>query len=160
MADPNPSSFLEDPLSTITREERRNLLISCVITALVSHAGLLPTEISALGIKITSPEQSVFILVLAAVVFYFSFAFLIYGITDLFIWRRKYQDYLSEVQSYMESWTEEDQQAYDMDHLPKIAWLYRWAPRIAYIRIFFEYGLPVLFGLYAIYALLSKAIYS
>lgn len=159
MTDPNPSTFLEDPLSTISRAEHRNLLISCVVALLVSFAGLVPSKVSALGIELTAPEQRAFIITLAGIILYFSIAFLAYGLTDFFIWRQKYQNYLSSASSYMESWTEEDQHHYEMSNLPRIAWLYRWAPRIAVLRIFFEYGLPLIIGTLSIAFLVRKVLY-
>lgn len=151
MPEPNPVEFLTDPLSLITRIERRNLLLASTAGILVAKAGLLPTQISALGISLSVSNQSAFIVVMALTVTYFVFAFLLYGIADFFVWRKKYQDYLEHVDAYMESWSQEDQRYYDerRERVPEIGWLYRGAKPIAFIRAFFEHCLPVFIGLYA-----------
>ena len=151
MSEPNPVEFLADPLSPITRIERRNLLLASTAGILIAKAGLIPTQISALGITLSDPNQSTFIVVMALTVVYFLCAFIVYGVADFFIWRKKYQDYLEHVEAYMDSWSQEDQHSYDERRVrvPEIAWLYRGAKPVAFIRTFFEYCLPVFVGLYA-----------
>lgn len=146
MLPPNPVDFLTDPLSSISRIERRNLIISSVVGFLVSKAGIVPQEISALGIKLSLPAQEMFIYLVCATIIYFLVAFLVYGVSDFFIWRKKYQDYLEVVESYNLSWSQEDQEAYDNSYTPKIGWLYQKAGFVAYARAFFEYALPILVG--------------
>lgn len=153
---PNPVDFLTDPLSQIARLERRNLLIASTTGFLVATADLVPTEISALGISLSAPAQEMFVVLVSLTIAYFLCAFLIYGTSDFFIWRKKYQDYLEAVQEYMEGWTEEDQHNYDMSQVPRVSWLYQKAGLVAYVRAFFEYLLPVLVGLFSVGLLLSR----
>ena len=157
--EPRPSDFLGDPLSDISRRERRNLVASSATAILIAHTGLVPTRISALGIELSPPAQSSFLVILGAVVAYFTAAFVIYGFSDLLVWRHKYQDYLEKVEITSQNWTQEDQVNYDelQQHVPSIAWLYRISKPAAYFRIGFEFALPLLIGLYAIYALISRA---
>jgi hypothetical protein len=145
MSSPDPINFLTDPLSGISRAERRNLLISSVVGFLVSKAGIVPQKISALGIDLSLPAQKMFIYLVGAIIIYFMLAFVVYGMSDFFIWRKKYQDYLDSVETYMDSWSEEDQKA--SAGTPKIDWLYQKAGSVAYIRAFFEYLLPITVGL-------------
>jgi hypothetical protein len=154
-----PADFLGDPLSEATRRERRNLLASSATAILIAHTGLIPTRISALGIELSSPAQNSFLLFLAVVVSYFIAAFATYGFSDFLIWRHKYQDYLEKTEIAARDWGPDDQLNYDdlHSHLPKANWLYGLSKRAAYLRIIFECALPVLVGLYAIYALLSEA---
>lgn len=151
MSELNPVEFLSDPLSQITRIERRNLLITSTAGILVAKGGLIPTQISALGITLSAPNQSAFIVVMALTVVYFLCAFVVYGVADFFIWRKKYQDYLEHVESYLDNWSQEDQYRHDerRGKIPEIAWLYRGASPVAYIRAFFEYFIPILAGFYA-----------
>ncbi len=88
MSEPNPVEFLADPLSPITRIERRNLLLASTAGILIAKAGLIPTQISALGITLSDPNQSTFIVVMALTVVYFLCAFVVYGVADFFIWRK------------------------------------------------------------------------
>jgi hypothetical protein len=82
----------------------------------------------------------------------------LYGITDFFIWREKYQDYLESIARIGSNWDQEDQRAYDELHasLPDIAWLYRWSKPAAFGRIFFEFIVPVLVALYTAISLLQR----
>lgn len=75
MSESDPSSFLGDPLSTLSRLERRNLLIATTVGLLVGHVGLVPTHISALGLEFDAPAQNAFLLVLALLILYMAFAF-------------------------------------------------------------------------------------
>ncbi|TYC53243.1 hypothetical protein FMN52_19190 [Marinobacter sp. BW6] len=156
MQSPDPEDFLSDPLSSIARLERRNLLIASSVGFLVATAGLVPTNISALGISLSVSAQGMFVIGVALVIAYFICAFAIYGTSDFYIWRKKYQKYLEDVQSYMENWDEEDQHHYDNSPLPKVAWLYQSAGHLAYARAFFEYGLPLVVGIGVIATLLAR----
>lgn len=156
MSDPNPVTYLIDPLSQITRLTRRNLLIVSTTGFLVATANLIPTEISALGISLSVPAQGNFIILVSLIIVYFLLAFLFYGLSDFFIWRKKYQEYLEAVQVYTDSWTEEDQHNYDTSRVPRVKWLYQHASSIAFSRALFEYLLPILVGLIALGLLLFR----
>jgi len=158
-APPTPADFLGDPLNDVSRRERRNLLVASTIAVFTVHAGLIPKQISALGIELTSPDRSAFLILFAAVVIYFLVAFAVYGFADLLLWFHKYHDYLEKAEIASQNWTQDDQINYDelRRRVPSIAWLYRISKPAAHLRIAFEFPLPVLVGLYAIYALLSRA---
>jgi hypothetical protein len=157
MAEPNPKEFLEDLLSPITRTEQRNLLLASTAGYLVGKVGLIPTQISALGITLTPPAQVYVVWIVALTIFYFLLALIVYGIADFYIWRTKLQDYLTHVWSYMENYSEYDQMQDDEFHLsvPNIAWLYRTAIHIAFVRVCFDCGLPILIGISAIWIVLK-----
>lgn len=161
MADANPSDFLSDPLSEVTRKERRNLLAASTGGTLVATTGLVPTQVSALGVQFSPPEQQAFVLLLAVVVGYFIVAFILYGVADIFIWRKKYQDYL--VASAIESlnWTQEDQRNYDELHqgIPRSVWLYSLSKPVAFCRVAFEFALPIVVGVVSAVLLVLKVVY-
>jgi hypothetical protein len=161
MSDPEPSpvEFLGDPLSQLARDERRNLMLASAIGLLVGQAGLLPQQISALGITFTAPEQRTLLLCLAGAVTYFLLAFLTVGSSDYLVWRKKYQDYLERVVVKLETWTQDDQKAYDelRQKLPKIRWLYVVSRPVALVRQVFEFVVPVAFGVYVAIALAARA---
>jgi hypothetical protein len=156
--EPSPVDYLADPLSSISRTERRNLLIASAIGVLVAKAGLVPTRFSTLGLEFQEPEQRVLIWVVFATVIYFVLAFALYGVADFFIWRKRYQDYLEGVEHLASTWTQEDQQAHDelRERVPDIGWLYRWSQPAAIARILFEFGVPVIFACYAMISLTCK----
>jgi hypothetical protein len=78
---------LRDPLSEVTRKERRTLLGTSVVAIAIAETDLVPTEISTLGIKFSATEQTALLGVLTAVVGYFVGAFLLYAVTDFIAWR-------------------------------------------------------------------------
>src|SRR5690348_8160379 len=142
MTDADPREFLSDPLSDVSRRERRNLLIASVVGVLVSYVGLVPTRISALGIEFPAPAQNSFLVLIALVICYFIAAFLIYSLADFFIWRKRHHDYLVARGLESRGWTLEDQYEYDELHdgLPSITWYYKWSSAVANTRIFFEFA--------------------
>jgi purine-cytosine permease-like protein len=150
MAESDPSSFLGDPLSAISRLERRNLLIASTVGLLVGHIGLVPTRISALGLEFDAPAQSAFLVVLALVVAYMASAFTIYATADFFIWRKRYYDYRVATECEASHWTQEDQEEYDEmnQSVPPIHWYWQKAPLVAWLRIAFEFALPLAVGIY------------
>ena len=158
-SDPSPSDFLADPLSPLSRAERRNLLLASFVGCLISKVGLVPTKIAALGVDLSAPQQAAFTLTAAAVVVYFLLAFVSYSVPDFLIWRKAYQDYLTNVEIANRNWSHEGQMAHDDLHedLPSIQWLYRSSPWVALLRLLFDYMLPLLFAGYSIHALLSHA---
>jgi hypothetical protein len=157
MSEPDPSTFLSDLLSDVSRRERRNLLIASSVGVLMVHGGLVPTKISALGVDFPPPAQSSLLVLVALVVVYFIAAFFIYGWADFLIWGKRRHDYLVSLEIAQEDWTTQDQVEHDRLNVPSISWYFRWAPRVAYVRASFEFALPVLAGLYALGALLINA---
>ncbi len=158
-SEPSLTDYLKDPLTPVSRKARRDLLIASSVGILVSVAGLVPTRISALGVDLSLPEQKGFTLVMALTVLYFTGAFVSYGLSDFFIWRKQYQDYLERVDRQAENWDLSDQEAYDEMRLrvPDITWLYRWSKSLAFGRVLFEFALPLLIGFCSIITLLLKA---
>lgn len=98
-------------------------------------------------------------LLLTGIVIYFVAAFIIYGLADFLVWRHKYQDYLEEVEQHSRDWTMEDQAQYDelRQAVPSIAWTYRLSKPIAWLRVLFEFALPVFVGLYAVWVSFVRA---
>ena len=68
-----------DPLSEVTRRERKALLIASLIALAISLGGLIPTEIQALGVKLSPPERDSILLLIALSVIYLLGGFSIYG---------------------------------------------------------------------------------
>ncbi|MGE3571171.1 MAG: hypothetical protein AB7G71_08800 [Burkholderiales bacterium] len=158
MAQPDPRDYLADPLSPIARAERRNLLLAATVAILIAHVNLVPTRFTALGLEFAPPAQTAFVVITTLVVGYFIVAFATYALADLFVWRKRYYDYLAAVEKESQDWTLEDQIAHDEIHanLPTIDWYYEWSPRVANLRMLFEFVLPLLVGAYAISALVWR----
>ena len=158
MPEPDPREYLAEPLSSIARAERRNLLLAATLAILIAHVNLVPTRMSALGLEFAPPAQASFLVVTALVVGYFMLAFATYALADLFVWRKRYYDYLAAVERESKDWTLQDQIEHDEVHanLPTIDWYYQWSPRVANVRMLFEFVLPLLVGAYAISALIWR----
>ncbi|MDD5299819.1 MAG: hypothetical protein PHD65_04905 [Gallionella sp.] len=150
MAEADPSSFLGDPLTQISRLERRNLLIASTVGLLIGHVGLVPTRISALGLEFNTPEQNAFLILFALVVAYMVFAFAIYATADFFVWRKLYYDYRVAMEREASNCTLEDQRADDEVHqsVSPIYWYWQKAPVVAWLRVVIEFILPLCIGIY------------
>lgn len=150
MTNSDPIIYLGDPLSQISRIERRNLLVASTIGLLVGHVGLVPNHISALGLDFNTPSQNAFLVLLSLVIIYMTVAFSIYSTADYFIWRKRYYDHLVNQHYEYSNWTEEDQDAYDdlRKSVAPIHWYWQKAPVVAWLRIIFEFALPIVVGLY------------
>src|SRR5436305_1787543 len=82
---------VSDPLSDVTRSERKILLAVSALGILIVQTGLVPSKISALGIEFAQTDQRALLRAVGAIVLYFLCAFLIYAISDLAAWRFKYR---------------------------------------------------------------------
>ena len=122
-------STLRDPLSDVTRKERRSLLGASLVAAVVAKTGLVPTKIESLGIDFSTSDQALLLKSGAVVVAYFLTAFTVYGAIDLVAWRVA---------------------------ILKARGI-RLAPQrgdvLVKVRTVFEFALPILSGAYALYAL-------
>jgi hypothetical protein len=165
MPDPSsPADFLLDPLSEISRKERRNLLISSMLGIIVAEIDLVPKKMSALGIEFSVSSQKSFVVLIMIVICYFIISFIFYGLTDFVIFRKKYQDHLLKAEVESQNWTEEDQRDQDERHatmaIPNTEWFYVWSPRLVKVRAVVEFIIPVLIGIASIITLcVSRGIF-
>ena len=127
MTEPNLADIVVDPLNEVTRKERRNLLAASTAALVVSAMGLVPTKLAALGIEFAPPAQKSFLVIFAFVVGYFIIAFLVYGVADFFLWRKKFQDHLINREVTSLTWSQDDEREHDEIHenIPSADWLYR-----------------------------------
>ena len=169
MVEPSAAeTAVRDPLTEVTRKERRLLLGMCVLGIVLVKTGLVPTKISAFGIEFSHTDQKSILIILAFVVSYFLVAFIIYGISDFIAWRlafraaaiaareRKIQrdiakrdgaDHLELVKLDPEGWTK----------LPG-AIAYRFGSGASLIRAIFEFLLPIILGVYTAILLLTAKV--
>jgi hypothetical protein len=152
---------LKDPLSQVTRAERRMLLGSSALSVFMIKTGLIPTRISALGVDFAQSDQRAILVVLALVVTYFLGAFIVYGLTDYLSWRVTYDEsrqstYLQFYEQIRTSRKERD----EMEETFGSNWIPRWPKYVvrpaSLLRGIFEFFLPIAVGAYAIISLLHK----
>jgi len=160
MSDPSTVEVaLRDPLSEVTRKERRALLGVSVLSLLVAKSGLVPEKVSALGIELTRVDQKAFLGIVILVVSYFVVAFVIYGLTDFLAWRVSYNE--GAKAAYQAIYDRFDRKVRGVEEesslRPPRAWVSilpkRLAIPVSLVRTGFGFVLPVAVGGYVIYAL-------
>ena len=87
MSDPAPIEIVtSDPLGVLARKMRAYLLGVSLVSIVVAATGLVPSEISNLGITFMPNERRAFVVILAGVTVYYLLAFIIYGLSDFLTW--------------------------------------------------------------------------
>ena len=76
-----------DPLSEVTRRERKALLGLSLLAVVVMKANLIPSELSAFGLKIDNIRSEWLIISLMALIGYFWIVFIVYAFSDFLGWR-------------------------------------------------------------------------
>ncbi|EKO3709026.1 hypothetical protein LO977_003331 [Vibrio metschnikovii] len=157
---------LNDPLSEVTRKERKVLLGLSMVSLFFSQAGILPSKISALGIELKTTDQNEILYLMSIALFYFVCAFFLYAISDFMVWRKaitkenrsQFQKMiLVEYSNPPSNPIECDMQSEDARLAKKNRiWVTLTKP-ISIARGLFEFVLPVIFGFYAIIMMLLKA---
>lgn len=150
-----PEIRLRGPLQDDARKHRRSLLGMGAVTIAVVDVGLVPEEISTLGIVFSQTEQKTLLILLLIVLFYFLFAFIVYALPDCFAWRvRMRVAQREQVKDSMEN-----------VERPRLANIYDTAwggsnTRVAWIKVFsdlkviFDVAIPLLVAGYATVRLL------
>ncbi|NVL90859.1 MAG: hypothetical protein HWN69_07700 [Desulfobacterales bacterium] len=157
---------LDDPLSEVSRRDRKFLLGSSILGITIVKAGFVPTKISALGIEFAKTDQNSLLLVLGIIILYFLIAFLIYASSDFLIWRLSYFHTLKH--SMLDKWKTEAEKAPTKEMANYIDdFLKRGFPAriilgltrpVSLLRAVFEFLLPIAFGIYAIIIVWSARI--
>ncbi len=174
-ANDHTSIILQDPLSELTRKERRALLTSAGLGILIVQADIIPSKITALGIDFTSTNQKVLLVGMAAVVAYFFVAFALYAWSDFLAWRlRITQSALDAIQDLsrprLKDMVETDRaivsrgemetKIIEDQFVEQMGYLRRWnrmSKPTATIRGLFEFFFPIVVGVLAIIDLLRKS---
>lgn len=165
MSDHNKNIRLVDPLSEVTRKERRMLLGLSMLGIFFVKAGILPSKISALGIELATNDQGAFLYLTSLVLLYFTVAFFIYAMSDFIVWKKSISEaYISEYKKYMivrdsypQSASEaeiedEEKQAYKRNEI----WVSLTKP-MSISRAIFEFVLPLIVGSYSMFIMVQYA---
>lgn len=159
---------IADPLSEVTRKERKILLIASLISVALAKGGLVPKKIEALGIELTALEINSLLYLLASVLVYLILGFTIYAAADL--QRRKVrievgrtrvrpiieaarQDYEEETRSADTNQGADSLQRPAFLHLASVADQSQLATgllKVSAIRLAFDVYLPFLIGIAAL----------
>jgi hypothetical protein len=167
MAELTPSQIrVRDPLSEVTRNERRFLLGASIIAITIVRTGLVPSRISALGIEFSQTDQKSLLLVLALVTSYFVVAFALYATSDFIAWRLAF---LASIRELVEQERKRRVEPATQSHRPRLERAegyyrrsvkgFRYVSIISgptsFLRALFEFVLPLVVGVYAAVLLLK-----
>ncbi|MGY5799341.1 hypothetical protein [Rheinheimera faecalis] len=161
----NRDAVLTDPLSEVTRKERRMLLGFSMLGVFVVHAGILPSKFSVLGVELTPSDQTALVYLMSLGLLYFITAFAIYAMSDFIMWKKiilkdhllEYEKEMYERDRYPQGGHEEELDAEQRNVYKKNRIWFSLSKPVSIVRAFFEFMLPLLFGLYSTLALLFFA---
>jgi hypothetical protein len=169
MAEPTPAQIaIRDPLSEVTRNERRFLLGVSIIAIALVRTGLVPSKISALGIEFSQTDQKSLFSVLALITSYFVAAFALYASSDFIAWRLAFRASLRDWVEQMKKRDEERSKLKAEDRSDRHPaedyyerYMRRWrivsiiSRPTSFLRAVFEFILPIMVGIYATILLLK-----
>ena len=81
--------LVQDPLSQVTRRNRRWLLSISLVGAIMGLTDLVPTKIPSLGLLFSDADRGALLFIVAILIVYLAVAFLAYGLTDFLAWWRQ-----------------------------------------------------------------------
>ena len=155
-------ALLSDPLGPVARKERRTLLGISTIALVVGWTGLVPTEITNLGLRFTEPKHAALLTVFVLVWLYYVVAFMVYAFSDFLMFLRAVDVAASELKRRKERTNEPrsmepGKEGAEADETP---WRFvKLVPATSRGRILVDFILPVLVAFAAI-VLLVMAIFS
>lgn len=161
---------LADPLSDETRKVRKALMVWSLIAFLMTVGGLFPTEVTALGLKLTTVNKTVLLSVVTAVLTYHAVTFVLYGLADAVAWYVQQGDteYEEQLEAYEDMKRDllnkaklSEEERRDLDQVERhlgIEWrsgryindfgrVVRVTPYVSWSRAVLDFGTPVLCGL-------------
>ena len=144
---------LRDPLSEITRKERLYLLGISTVGITIEYTGLIPSEITTLGIKFGQANQNALLYILALVIAYYLAAFVIYAASDYFTWRLDNRDLQKEMREEQGEEKPENLKTWEREVMKRYRLTARLALFVPRIRWVFEMLLPIAVCLFAIFVL-------
>jgi hypothetical protein len=156
-----------DPLSEVTRKERRALLGLSMLGLAISWVPLVPEKVGAFGIDFQASSQRSFVGLYGLLVLYYLVAFGVYAVTDYFAWRRgrvlaqkAYDRAVAQTEAKLEELRDSDEPPLPdghpsfRDHMAFRGFASYWgARRAAAVRATFEFGLPVAFAVFSLWVL-------
>lgn len=177
---PSPRDvLLRDPLTELTRKERRSLLIASALGVTFVKGGFVPSKVSTFGIDFTETDQRSLLLVVSVVVIYFLVGFVLYAASDFINRRGAWVDAFhaaveesetrprrkrlipDDFEDKEDPWEEFDRTMHDTyvenwtREMDKNMKYFRLTGPVSFLRMFFEFFLPIFIGGYAVYALWS-----
>jgi hypothetical protein len=151
---------LRDPLSNVTRRERRTLLGASALGIVIVKSGLVPTKVTALGIEFSRTDQHALLLSLGAVVGYFVVAFAMYAASDFVAWRVAFHSILGDWRRDVSRESMEVPNDEDRVLQKFVATTHMWqfsSQIISFLRAVFDFAVPLIIGIYGTILLLTAS---
>lgn len=150
---------LRDPLSDVTRKERKFLLGISVLSITLVKAGIMPTKLTVLGVEFGKTDQQSLLWVLGLITLYFLIAFMIYASSEFLAWRmdfyHAYMELLSKFFGTVGTSIEiapEKLREYETNYRKRLSnrIIFVLSGPVSILRAIFEFLLPVVVGVYTI----------
>lgn len=138
-------------LSEETRKDRKHLLLSSASAIAVGVSEIVPTEISALGIKFSAEDRVALLWVIGAVILYLLLTFVVHASLDLLRWYDAFQRYIESLETKLSA-GDPDSPAL-RDQLDRAELLIS-KPIVPLALTGFEIGLPIAVAIVAMFSLL------
>ena len=166
MTQPEKHVSLADPLSTVTRNERRMLLGLSMLTVFFVKADALPAKINALGVELQAVDQEALLYLISAVLLYFVVAFILYAMSDYIVWRNaiareyleQYRKDMIEREHYAQSPEEMEFESEEILVARRNRLWRSMTKPTSFSRAVFEFVVPILVGLYSVYVAIDLAL--
>jgi hypothetical protein len=167
MSDSAKDILLDDPLSGETRAKRKFLLVTSLIGIAMVRAEIVPKKLSALGVDLEPSNQGALLYLVSVVIIYFLFAFVVYAFSDFVGWRKRVSLFYEEnTRAFFKRISRRDNDDYDYDSKfaeyikkaeKRVHFWKKLTPIASIIRGLFDFLLPMLVSVYAVYILVSLA---
>jgi hypothetical protein len=158
--------LLKDRLSATTRNARKGLLVSSIVSYLIATAGLLPTKIAFLGIDFIGPNSvGSMRIALGLVIGFFLIEYALYAVSDWLmggiafggVMREKLEAAMKlEGDPAEAAWQDRVREV--MERSYPVGWFYaRNVKRVAVVRDAFDILVPILWGTFVVVVLVLPA---
>ena len=155
---------VQDPLRDVTRKERRALLATSLIGLAMARGGIVPAEISMLGVSLSATDQAALLQLLALVNTYLLVAFAFYAAVDFVAWRIAFAEArivaAQAVAKFEESLVydpeHEEHRAVSEAYRGRAFWFGLSRP-VSVVRVCIDIVLPVLVGAVAVALVLQRS---
>ena len=142
-------SSLGDPLTELTRKERKALLGVAILGVAIAQTGIVPAKINALGIEFTKTDQQSLLFIIGLVIAYFLIAFVIYAWSDFLRFQRKFSELRQLQQGHKRAEASPGMKALSSEVEFQDFRALTSSKRLIWIRLGFDVFLPAIVGLIA-----------
>ncbi len=148
---------LKQPLSDTSSKAKKNLLLSSLLGFAITELGLMPSQISLLGISLEQGNQSALILLILLLVLYTFITFIVSMTADLLSWKVifliKREEMLLSIKDFDISHLDKETA---IKHLRTERKLINQTKFVFLTRIFIDVVIPVSFAIWVLYLLATS----